>query len=172
MVSAKSFYLKFEFLRDLTIIYLSIATLTKNVHSSKSSKWSGMLGHNTHLSDNAEFSSRSRHKRSTTVNLSNMEIQQSIDKHNDLRMQEGASDMYYMVWDEELASIAQDWADNCDFIHDLPVNASHSQYGRVLGQNLYISPGFNLNIPAAIQLWFDEKNFYNFDTNACDGMYS
>ncbi|GBO22521.1 Venom allergen 5, partial [Araneus ventricosus] len=29
-----------------------------------------------------------------------------------------AADMLQMVWDEELAAIAQKWAENCDFNHD------------------------------------------------------
>ncbi|GBL70033.1 CRISP/Allergen/PR-1, partial [Araneus ventricosus] len=29
-----------------------------------------------------------------------------------------ASDMLQMVWDDELAAVAQKWAENCDFNHD------------------------------------------------------
>ncbi|KAF8764637.1 CRISP/Allergen/PR-1 like protein [Argiope bruennichi] len=31
-----------------------------------------------------------------------------------------AADMLQMVWDDELAAIAQKWADNCEFQHDCP----------------------------------------------------
>ncbi|GFX04234.1 hypothetical protein TNCV_3973831 [Trichonephila clavipes] len=40
-----------------------------------------------------------------------------------------ASDMLQMVWDNELAAVAQKWADNCDFNHDC-------KNCRAVGQNL------------------------------------
>ncbi|GBO30972.1 CRISP/Allergen/PR-1, partial [Araneus ventricosus] len=47
-----------------------------------------------------------------------------------------AADMLQMVWDDELAAIAQKWAENCDFNHDCDECRVVPNFG--VGQNLAI----------------------------------
>lgn len=67
--------------------------------------------------------------------------------HNELRnkvalgketsgSQPSAADMRKMVWDDEVAKIAQRWADQCHFGHDRERNLCDGTYA---GQNAYIS---------------------------------
>jgi len=106
-----------------------------------------------------------------------------LDKHNELRRrvakgeetgginppQPGASDMRKLVWNDELALIAQRLTDQCVFAHDDNRNLLD---GTQVGQNLYI--GFNsvekdeastnaaMDGPA--QSWYDEVTDPGFDS--------
>ena len=75
-----------------------------------------------------------------------------VDKHNELRRkvargeetsgpQPAASNMRKLVWNDELAVIAQRWADQCIFDHD---TARQKADGTWVGQNLYIRGSNNL----------------------------
>jgi len=81
-----------------------------------------------------KYSGPSKECKAQTVKreLSDKDKQAIVDKHNELRRkvakglekggkpgpQPAASDMLLMVWDDELATIAQRWADQCTFGHD------------------------------------------------------
>jgi len=85
------------------------------------------------------------------VQLNDAGKQLLLDKHNELRRrvakgeennanfpQPGASDMRKLKWNDELATIAQRWTDQCNFGHDDDRNKAD---GTRVGQNMYI--GFN-----------------------------
>merc|ERR1712060_279892 len=93
-----------------------------------------------------------------------------LDKHNELRQkvasggeagQPGASNMRKLVWDDELATIAQRWTSQCIFDHDKVRNLCD---GTVVGQNAYQSGtdyeyyDYNVNpeIGDAVQSWYSE----------------
>ncbi|PVG00482.1 PR-1-like protein [Serendipita vermifera] len=78
---------------------------------------------------------------------SNPDIQTYLDKHNNERADHGAS---ALTWSDELASIAQNWANQCQW--------KHSGTGGV-GENL--STGSSLDPAGAVQLWLDEEPDYN-----------
>jgi len=79
-----------------------------------------------------------------------------VNKHNELRALQSATDMELMEWDDEVAAIAQRWTDNCDFAHD----AVRTIPGRFsVGQNLASGYG---TWDAAIQGWYDEIDDFTF----------
>ncbi|EDW83275.1 uncharacterized protein Dwil_GK22774 [Drosophila willistoni] len=96
-----------------------------------------------------------------------------MQEHNRLRQlvatgrypgQPGAENMREIVWDDELAARAQQWADNCQFRHD-----PHRTINRfTMGQNLAIiwstAPleADDGDFPSRIQNWFNEVQKYSF----------
>jgi len=108
-----------------------------------------------------------------------------VDKHNELRRkvakgeetqglyqgQPGASDMNELVWDDEVADMAQNWANQCSAgnpAHDTNrkmVDGSTS--GQYCGQNVYSSwnsagPSSDKGLANAVEAWYDEvKDFDN-----------
>jgi len=108
-----------------------------------------------------------------------------VDKHNELRRkvakgeetqglyqgQPGASDMNELVWDDEVADMAQTWANQCSAgnpAHDTNrkmVDGSTS--GQYCGQNVYSSwnsagPSSDKGLANAVEAWYDEvKDFDN-----------
>ncbi|XP_065579922.1 venom allergen 3 homolog isoform X2 [Artemia franciscana] len=71
-----------------------------------------------------------------------------------------AANMKELVWDEELAQIAERWARQCRFEHD--VNRDVKRYG--VGQNLGIrfsSRSEKANWEAVIDSWYNEVEFAN-----------
>ncbi|KAH8382080.1 hypothetical protein KR009_001668 [Drosophila setifemur] len=96
-----------------------------------------------------------------------------LQEHNRLRQivatgrypgQPGAENMREIVWDDELASRAQKWADNCQFRHD-----PHRTINRfTMGQNLAIIWSTAMldaddgDFPSRIQSWFNEVQKYSF----------
>ncbi|PSN42953.1 Venom allergen 3 [Blattella germanica] len=100
-----------------------------------------------------------------------------VDVHNKLRStvangkenrgkpgpQPPASNMRALTWDSELASIAQRWANQCDFGHDKCRNVQRFK----VGQNVFMSfsSGSNQNYSPewenAINGWYNEVDKYN-----------
>ncbi|CAG9795124.1 unnamed protein product [Diatraea saccharalis] len=110
--------------------------------------------------------------------LTALEKQAIVDAHNRLRQsvalgqvssQPPAANMMEMVWDDELAATAQNWANQCTPAHD---RAAQRDVGRFpVGQNLAATwttrppsgpsdsqPDFMKQINA----WFDEVKIYGF----------
>jgi len=103
-----------------------------------------------------------------------------LEKHNELRRRVAtgnqtnpkvhpkAGNMMKMVWNNELALIAQRWADQCDFSHDKNRRKLDSTY---VGQNAYLgisSVGNDLTtlmdkMEVPVQAWYDEVVTYAFD---------
>merc|ERR1712051_700551 len=91
--------------------------------------------------------------------------------HNDLRAKVAsgsanglptAGNMRKLTWNEDLATVAQKWADQCLFDHDK--NRNIPGYLHV-GQNVYLQsiskkfPG--IHIDKTVQKWFDEISVFN-----------
>jgi len=103
-----------------------------------------------------------------------------LDKHNELRRkvakgeestakkQPKASNMREMVWNDELAAVAQRWADQCTFGHD---GNRKKLDGTYVGQNAYMSGSSKESDLATIMgkmdkptlAWYDEVSKYSFD---------
>lgn len=69
--------------------------------------------------------------------------------------QKHAANMLEMSWDDELAKIAQRWADQCQFGHDTDRDVIRFR----VGQNVYEASDFRegpIEWPRAIQSWYDE----------------
>ncbi|XP_036324509.1 cysteine-rich secretory protein LCCL domain-containing 2 isoform X1 [Rhagoletis pomonella] len=105
--------------------------------------------------------------------LSSGEREIILHEHNKLRQlvatgrypgQPGAENMREIVWDDELAARAQQWADNCEFRHD-PLRTINRF---TMGQNLAIiwstAPldPTDGDFPSRIQSWFNEVQRYSF----------
>lgn len=94
----------------------------------------------------------------TIVGLHN-KLRSTVASGQELRGAPGpqppASDMLEMVWDEELAAVAQRWADQCQFGHDQVRDVGRFK----VGQNVYIS-GSTTDGPIdwnkGILSWYDE----------------
>lgn len=87
-------------------------------------------------------------------------------EHNRLRqtVNPAASDMLKMVWNGELESMAQQWADACDWKHGQPSRLS-TPFAQI-GQNLWAGSG-PYSPTLATDAWFNEIKFYSYDSNAC-----
>merc|ERR1712002_437041 len=102
-----------------------------------------------------------------------------LDKHNELRQkvasggeagQPGAANMKKLVWDDELATIAQRWASQCMFDHDKVRNLCD---GTSVGQNAwqsgsdyeYYDTDVNPNIGDAVNAWYNEVTNPGFDAS-------
>lgn len=71
--------------------------------------------------------------------------------------------MDMMVWDDSLASMATSWAANCDF---KAADSRNPEYNGI-GQNMFVSPDSQLDMPAAVYTWYREKKHFTFDTTQC-----
>lgn len=111
-----------------------------------------------------------------------------VDKHNELRRkvakgeesqgvtgaQPPAANMNELVWDDEVAKMAQTWADQCpakshDSNRKMVDGTSRGEY---CGQNVYNSwssrgPSSKKSLSGAVQAWYDEvKDFDKAGVNA------
>ncbi|XP_014277700.1 venom allergen 5.02 [Halyomorpha halys] len=92
------------------------------------------------------------------------EKQEILDFHNDARnrVAQGntklpqAQNMWVLKWDEELAEMAQEWANNCVYEHNKKLPSS-------VGENLaqHSSTGFGfLDVEQLSKLWYEESSKY------------
>ena len=91
-----------------------------------------------------------------TSGVSELEIKQIVEKHNALRRQEPATDLFKLVWDPEVAVIAEKNTKSCAIVHDK--NRRIPSYPDI-GQNLAAGYG---SWDAAIQVWYDEIQFFKY----------
>ncbi|KAK3931368.1 Venom allergen 3 [Frankliniella fusca] len=93
-----------------------------------------------------------------------------LSLHNKLRQEladgkldgfASATDMETLKWDKELETIAQVWADQCDYGHD---QCRHVERFKV-GQNIAMtggSGGFTSELPKKVMMWWDEYKLYGY----------
>ncbi|MCL6428460.1 CAP domain-containing protein, partial [Bacillus subtilis] len=66
-----------------------------------------------------------------------------------------------MTWDDQVAAYAQNYASqlaaDCNLVH------SHGQYG----ENLAEGSGDFMTAAKAVEMWVDEKQYYDHDSNTC-----
>ncbi|KAK9403219.1 peptidase inhibitor 15 [Crotalus adamanteus] len=81
-----------------------------------------------------------------------------LDYHNQVRGKvfPPASNMEYMVWDDNLAKSAEAWAATCIWDH------GPSYLLRFLGQNLSVRTGRYRSILQLVQPWYEEVKDYAF----------
>jgi uncharacterized protein YkwD len=83
--------------------------------------------------------------------------------HNAVRSAHGVADI---AWDNDLAAIAQNWADGCQWGHNAGRSDNYPDY---VGENIYGSS----NVPsgaAVTQAWASEEADYNYDNNTCSAV--
>ncbi|ELT96244.1 hypothetical protein CAPTEDRAFT_209756 [Capitella teleta] len=89
-----------------------------------------------------------------------------VDFHNAKRREESAKNMAELIWDETLADLAQEWAEQCTWAHGMTKQTCR---GDKLGQNLYTgqaeySPE---EIMKVLTSWHGEKANYILENVTC-----
>nr|WDQ26760.1 venom peptide [Acharia stimulea] len=108
-------------------------------------------------------------------NMSCEEIKGLVDGHNARREklaagqvagQPAASNMKYIVWDNELADKATKWASNNKFQHNPDRTIGSGRF--TTGENIYTygttMPDAKLNVEGALKAWFNEHKDYHYKT--------
>ncbi|XP_076456368.1 uncharacterized protein LOC143290735 [Babylonia areolata] len=79
--------------------------------------------------------------------------------HNEMRAKEGSSDMPKLVWNESLATEAEEWANRCNFVH--------KGLGENLAWNSNKTADESMLIDRAMKAFYDEKNIYRYGQHSC-----
>ena len=110
------------------------------------------------------------------ADLSSSEVTGMLTAHNDVRASAApsAADMTRLVWDASRASVAQSWANQCNFSHNANRNANYaalSSNSGGVGENIDITTGTRASAlsgaNSAVGLWPAEASAYHFATNTC-----
>lgn len=95
-----------------------------------------------------------------------------LDWHNTYRrdvMPVACPSLPPMVWNSELATLAQNYADTCNYEHNAN-RASQQTTFRSVGENLFLRTGSNIEPERAVRGWQSEVADYNLATNTCSGV--
>jgi hypothetical protein len=122
--------------------------------------------------------------------LANSMKQAALDAHNTLRGKVNkpqAANMEIMVslsllllmytslssllavlqtWNDNLAELAQSYADKCVYRHNRERHNQQSDFSRV-GENMYASTAQPTSFSVAVQSWYDEVSDYTYETKTC-----
>jgi len=103
----------------------------------------------------------------TQTTLHPVQAQESVVAHNLYRSKETSNNMLKMVWSDEMAAVAQAWANTCKWEHGMLYDCS----GDRVGQNLYVEASVGgypaVNLSKTIEAWAKEKSDYSFSTAQC-----
>ncbi|XP_012781818.1 GLIPR1-like protein 1 isoform X1 [Ochotona princeps] len=98
-------------------------------------------------------------------------IDECIRAHNECRgrVSPPASNMKYMIWDDALARLAKGWANTCQFKHNdcvkLPFECMEEY--QFLGENIWLGALQIFSPTDAIVAWYNETEFFDYDTLSC-----
>ncbi|XP_014601952.1 PREDICTED: venom allergen 5-like [Polistes canadensis] len=108
-----------------------------------------------------------------------------LDEHNRLRQlvalgqihgQPGAANMMEMLWDDELADVAQKWADSCAEVHDNYRNVRRFAVGQNIARTWTTRPpgpyDSEPNWRRQISGWFNEVQHYHTGYSKTTGHYT
>ncbi|XP_052703442.1 uncharacterized protein LOC128179829 [Crassostrea angulata] len=107
------------------------------------------------------------HKRARdTRNLHTSKVGQTR-VHNEKRriVNPTAANMRELKWSDELATVAQNYANKCVSGHN-PYKSDEAESFKRVGENLYYSK-YEATPRKAVEYWDNEKNSYDFGTNIC-----
>ncbi|NXO71970.1 GLIP1 protein, partial [Phainopepla nitens] len=98
-------------------------------------------------------------------------IEECVQTHNTLRtrVDPAASNMLYMTWDPDLAKTAKAWAKKCMFKHNIYLKERgkvHPRF-RTAGENIWTGSVSVFTVKTALTSWYQEVEFYDYDTNGC-----
>ncbi|XP_033114065.1 cysteine-rich venom protein-like [Anneissia japonica] len=111
----------------------------------------------------------SRKRRSTA--FTSEQIQAIVDRHNYYRRNVSpgpASNMEYMEWDDNLATMAQLWSNGCYYGHGQPT-PNLTPYSSI-GQNLYASSNAGTDGVDATDAWNSEDVDYDYNSHTCSDV--
>jgi uncharacterized protein YkwD len=105
----------------------------------------------------------------STISLTRDQKVAIVRGHNQKRLGEQAADMQRLKYNENLARLAQAWADRCVFEHRQHGSFEPTDYGfKTVGENMWAWSDDSKKIPdQPIQDWFDEKANYDFNGPSC-----
>ena len=100
--------------------------------------------------------------------LSTSQINTFINAHDTYRANvnpPAANPIQQLVWSPDLATEASNWASQCAFAHSGTPG---------VGENIYVTSARTPNVTnfdpnSAISSWGAEKQYYNYNTNSCEG---
>jgi Cysteine-rich secretory protein family len=108
--------------------------------------------------------------------LTQAEANAVLVSHNQVRsgVASTAANMTRLVWDANLATVAQNWANQCNFSHNPNSNSDYAvlstNTGQV-GENIFVTTTSRANAltgpGSAVPFWASEGIDYNFSTNTC-----
>ena len=81
-------------------------------------------------------------------------------------MQAKGVNIIIQVWSDELAHVAQTYADKCYFGHNNLRNEEQKTFPYV-GENLYITSSPTPDLASIVKGWYDEHHDYNYQENTC-----
>jgi hypothetical protein len=114
---------------------------------------------------------------SAAADFTPQQDQAMLGGHNEIRSdvarglvgnEPSARDMVKLAWDDALATVAQNWVDQCDWGHNPNRTA---QYGALVGANTYVGENLALYgttgappnlVDYALDAWFEEVNDYTY----------
>ncbi|XP_017727994.1 PREDICTED: GLIPR1-like protein 1 isoform X1 [Rhinopithecus bieti] len=98
-------------------------------------------------------------------------INNCLEGHNEWRgkVNPPAADMKYMIWDKGLAKMAKAWANECKFEHNNCLDKSYKCYAafEYVGENIWLGGIKSFTPRLAITAWYNETQFYDFDSLSC-----
>ena len=75
------------------------------------------------------------------------------------------------VWNDELARVAQEYANRCVFEHNPDrTDQVMNQPFTSVGENLYATSRDPADVVAGVQDWYDEVADYDFNSNTCSNV--
>ncbi|XP_078334902.1 uncharacterized protein LOC144625948 isoform X1 [Crassostrea virginica] len=98
-----------------------------------------------------------------------------LDAHNQARsiVSPTAANMKKMKWSDELAQVAQNYANKCIWGHNsartTDTKALTSQFSYV-GENLYVTSRSSVVPSSAVESWDAEKSDYTYSSQTCTGV--
>ena len=75
---------------------------------------------------------------------------------------------YIQVWNDELAQVAQSYAEQCIFDHNDNRVSSQSTFTSV-GENLLVTTA-SADYESFVESWFDERENYDYDSGQCSAV--
>ncbi|XP_059790682.1 GLIPR1-like protein 1 [Balaenoptera ricei] len=98
-------------------------------------------------------------------------IDESVKAHNEARgrVQPTAANMKHMSWDEGLAKTAKAWANKCKFGHNPCLSKSYQCHPtfQFVGENIWLGALIIFTPKSAVDFWYNETEFYDFNRLSC-----
>ncbi|XP_004602870.2 GLIPR1-like protein 1 [Sorex araneus] len=98
-------------------------------------------------------------------------IDQCVQAHNQMRIrvQPPAADMKEMSWESSLAKVAHKWANKCKFEHNGCLSSPFAcdPNHQFLGENIWLGALHIFTPKSAVEAWYNETQYYNYNTLQC-----
>ncbi|XP_072051703.1 uncharacterized protein [Amphiura filiformis] len=132
-------------------------------------------GNEEHLRYKRADVRRIRHlyNESRVIPFTDAEKQAILDKHLELRssVNPEASNMEYMIWNDDLATLAELWTSVCYWGHGFTDHLDIILNFPSIGQNLWLG-GHKSDGVFPVEAWYyDEMDSYDYDAIQCTGPY-